>query len=409
MIRPYCRLSTRCMSRRRHFVTRPRSHQLTLVPTRITSIQPFPFRIPLSLARQTFASSSSSNGEPFSRWKLFARIVRYIRIPLLVASVYSLGYQQGIIEYARNPTELKEALLNSVLASVGCRDKSGVSSIRDIDSSRMFSKANREVRKVARIGGKIMIAAKALAAQKQAEAIEAVQSTLPTDISKENLVAILDEDFSYQRWTTAVEQLDGNWTYMLIDSQLPNAFVTEIMPRHIFITTSMLNIIGNEDELALVLGHELSHMLLGHISEKNMVETMLRTVEVLLLSMDPTSGVLSLLFVGSLATLRTAFTAAHSREHEHEADGLGIQLAAMACFDTRKAASVFQKLHEQAGAPNGKRLLSFADTHPSSSDRYEKLILASTTENVDKYANTSCSSVKSRLRSVMNTSGGSNR
>ena len=161
-----------------------------------------------------------------------------------MASVYSLGYQQGIIEYARNPTELQEALLESVLASVGCSDKSGVSSIRDTDSSRMFSQANREVRKVARIGGKIMIAAKSLAAQKQAEAIEAVQSNLPPDISQEKLVEILDQDDSYQRWTTAVEQLDGNWTYMLIDSQLPNAFVTEIMPRHIFITTSMLNMIA---------------------------------------------------------------------------------------------------------------------------------------------------------------------
>lgn len=319
-----------------------------------------------------------------------------------MASVYSLGYQQGIIEYARNPSELKEALLDSVLASVGCSDRSDVSSIRDGDSTTIFSQASRQVKRVARIGGKIMIAAKSLAAQKQVEAIDAVKSRLPQDIVPDKLVEILDQDESYQTWTTAVEQLEGNWTYMLIDSQLPNAFVTEILPRHIFITTSMLNMIGNEDELALVLGHELSHMLLGHISEKNMLETMLRTVEVLLLSMDPTSGVLSLLFVGSLATLRTAFTAAHSREHEHEADQLGIQLAAMACFDTHKAAAVFQKLHEQAGPPSGKRLLSFADTHPPSSDRYEKLILASTTENVDKYADTSCTSVGSRLRSVMN-------
>lgn len=340
---------------------------------------------------------------------MFAKIVRYIRIPVLVASVYSLGYQQGIIEYARNPMELKEALLDSVLASVGCSDRSGVSSIRDSDSSGIFSQANRQVKQVARIGGKIMVAAKVLATQKQLEAIEAIKSRLPQDLPPEKLVEILDQDEFYQTWTTAIEQLDGNWTYMLIDSQLPNAFVTEILPRNIFITTSMLHMIDNEDELALVLGHELSHMLLGHITEKNMLETMLRTVEVLLLSMDPTSGVLSLLFVGSLATLRTAFTAAHSREHEHEADQLGIQLAAMACFDTHRAAAVFRKLHEQAGPPSGKRLLSFADTHPPSSDRYEKLILASTTENVDKYADTSCPSVGSRLRSVMNASGSSNR
>jgi len=351
-----------------------------------------PFRI---LSRRSITSSKS---EPYSRWKVFARVVRYIRIPILVASVYSLGYQQGIIEYARNPTELKEALLDSVLAGVGCNNRNDVSSIRSGDSLH----ANASVRKVARVGNKIMVAARILAAHKQQEAIEMVKSKLPQDIAPQPLVEILDQDEDYQKWTRAVEQLDGSWTYMLIDTQLPNAFVTEILPQHVFITTSMLNMIANEDELALVLGHELGHMLLGHITEKNMLETMLRTVEVLLLSMDPTSGILSLAFIGTLATLRTAFTAAHSREHEHEADEMGIQLAAMACFDTNKAAAVFQKLHEQAEGPqSGKRLLSFADTHPPSADRYEKLILASTTENVDKYADTSCASVASRLRKVI--------
>ena len=255
-----------------------------------------------------------------------------------------------------------------------------------------------------------MVAAQQLAAQRQEEAAQAVKAKLPPDVPPEKMVELLNQDEDFQLWTTAVEQLSGgSWTYMLIDSALPNAFVTGIFPRHIFMTTAMLRIISNQDELALVLGHELSHMILGHISEKNMLETMLRTIEVLLLSMDPTTGLLSLAFVGSLATLRTAFTAAHSRDHEHEADEMGIQLAAMACFDTEKAAAVFRKMHEEnMGPPSGKRLLSFADTHPSSADRYEKLILASTTENVSKYADTSCASVGSRLRSVMKSSKRSN-
>jgi hypothetical protein len=40
---------------------------------------------------------ASSGGSSSSRWKRIARIIRTVRIPLLVISVYSLGYQQVCI------------------------------------------------------------------------------------------------------------------------------------------------------------------------------------------------------------------------------------------------------------------------------------------------------------------------
>ena len=334
------------------------------------------------------------------------------------------------MDYGRNPSELQEALLDSVLAGVGCTDRrndvasssSSTSSVDTNDENR--SNNYKRVQYVAYIGGRIMTAAQQLAAQNQADVVEAVRAELPHDVRSEQLLDVLNQNEDYQLWTTAIEQLDTTtscsggggaknpWTYMLIDSTLPNAFVTEILPRHVFITTSMLDLMSNDDELALVLGHELSHMILGHISEKNMLETILRTIEVLLLSMDPTTGLLSLAVVGALATLRTALTAAHSRDHEYQADAMGIQLAAMACFDTRRAADVFRRMHEQhigLALPNQqgqqrRRLLSFADTHPPSDERYQKLILASTTENVEKYSDTTCASIGRQLRSIMGPS-----
>ena len=46
---------------------------------------------------------------------------------------------------------------------------------------------------------------------------------------------------------------------MLIPSEMPNAFVSEILPHRIFITTSLFEkFIESQDELALVLGHEIS-------------------------------------------------------------------------------------------------------------------------------------------------------
>lgn len=37
------------------------------------------------------------------RWRRFAKVVKYIRIPAIMVSVYALGYQQGIIECSRSP------------------------------------------------------------------------------------------------------------------------------------------------------------------------------------------------------------------------------------------------------------------------------------------------------------------
>uniref|UniRef100_A0A7S1UWR7 Peptidase M48 domain-containing protein n=2 Tax=Grammatophora oceanica TaxID=210454 RepID=A0A7S1UWR7_9STRA len=244
-----------------------------------------------------------------------------------------------------------------------------------------------------------------------------------------------------------MRRLEGDWIYMVIDTKLPNAFVTELLPKRIFVTTAMLqpSVIANDDELAMVLGHEISHLILGHLTEQNQIETMLRVLEVLLLSMDPTEGVLSVVFVGALAWIRTALSASYSREHEREADALGLQLAARACFDTKKGAIVFQKLGDlhptgrpgsattnpttlptatrkdtsskdtarsvvlddtvatteqvaenEASSPQKKRpaLVRFIDSHPPSQERYEALLEAAEEENASKY----CTSVHKRLK-----------
>ena len=104
--------------------------------------------------------------------------------------------------------------------------------------------------------------------------------------------------------------------YVLIPSTIPNAFVSEIMPHRIFITTSLLQtFIESQDELALVLGHEISHLILGHSSSTNAFETSFRTIEILLLSLDPTEGLLSLAFMTFLASVRHAIGAVYSRDN----------------------------------------------------------------------------------------------
>ena len=198
-------------------------------------------------------------------------------------------------------------------------------------------------------------------------------------------------------WTKARQQVNGRWQFILIPSPIPNAFVSEMLPRRIFITTAMFEVfITSQDELALILGHEISHLILGHSSTMNSFESSFRTLEVLLLSLDPTSGLLSLAFMGFLASVRSAIGAGYSREHERQADELGAKLCAMACYDTRAASEVMHKMHVENVESGGAtaNLPTFFDSHPPSDERYRSLLDESVSENPSKYEE-NCARLKS--------------
>ena len=304
---------------------------------------------------------------------------------------------------SRNPQQTRGALLDKVLAGVGAsRDTMDV--IHDGEAGLFSStRTHAETKRVAAIGRKLVQVAKIYVKNQLKETADHIQANLLSDkVNYDQLVKAFAADQKYKQWTMALRRLEGDWSYLILQTKLPNAFVTEILPRQIFITTAMFQFIENDDELALILGHEISHLLLGHLTKQNGLETMLRTVEVLLLSMDPTEGIVALAVIGALATLRIAFTAAHSRDHEREADEIGMQFAAMACFNTKKAAKFFDKLQSnKRGGQTLSRWIRFVDTHPSSADRYYDLVLASDTENAEKYSTTTCRSVAQRLRMIL--------
>ena len=75
----------------------------------------------------------------------------------------------------------------------------------------------------------------------------------------------------------------------------PNAFVSEILPQKIFVTTGLFDkFVKNDDELAMILGHEVSHLIEGHFSVSSYAESWIRGAEILVLMLDPTEGLLSL-------------------------------------------------------------------------------------------------------------------
>ncbi len=121
----------------------------------------------------------------------------------------------------------------------------------------------------------------------------------------------------------------------------------------------------SDDEIAAVMGHEISHALREHARE--------RASEQMLLKMGATgigvaTGNKAAMDMAALAGQLT-FGLPHSRVHETEADRIGIELAARAGYDPRSAITLWQKMAQQGGVNTPK----FLSTHPSPASRIEDL------------------------------------
>ena len=155
------------------------------------------------------------------------------------------------------------------------------------------------------------------------------------------------------------------WEVHVIDSPEINAWV---MPGGKIVVYSgiirKLNL--TDDELAAILGHEISHALREHARE--------RTSQAVAANLAIDMGAI-LLGIGKggrdLASLAYQLTVGlpFSRLHEKEADLMGVELAARAGYDPYAAVNVWKKM-EKVGGAQPPEILS---THPSHETRIREL------------------------------------
>lgn len=124
-----------------------------------------------------------------------------------------------------------------------------------------------------------------------------------------------------------------------------------------------------DDELAQVMGHEISHALANHTAERMSMAlaTQIGMLGVAIAVSDSDHAGLAL--TGSALAAALAINLPNSRSSESEADLMGIELAARAGYNPHAAATLWQKM-EKAGGGGPPQFLS---THPSPANRQETL------------------------------------
>ncbi|MEO8006017.1 MAG: M48 family metallopeptidase [Betaproteobacteria bacterium] len=127
-----------------------------------------------------------------------------------------------------------------------------------------------------------------------------------------------------------------------------------------------------DDELAQVMGHEISHALAKHTAEK-MSRAMAMQVGLGALAITQTNSAYGgLALTGAQAAAVVALELPNSRTAESEADRIGIELAAKAGYNPDAAVTLWEKM-AKVGGGDGKSRMDFLSTHPAPVKRMETL------------------------------------
>lgn len=124
-----------------------------------------------------------------------------------------------------------------------------------------------------------------------------------------------------------------------------------------------------DDELAQVMGHEISHALASHTAEKLSVQMASELAVVTATAMANPQNQQVVHDVSALAAI-ALINLPNSRTAEYEADKIGIELAAKAGYDPHAAVTLWDKMAKLSG---GASRFDFLSTHPSSPKRLEEL------------------------------------
>ena len=201
-----------------------------------------------------------------------------------------------------------------------------------------------------------------------------------------------------------VQTYGSEYTYTVVRSNDANAFV--LPNNHVFVLSGLFQFVQDEDSLAAVLGHEMAHNLARHAGERVSSNLWIRFMARCTLFIDP-SGVLYSLFLPLSTVL---YDLPHSRDHEVEADYIGLQLVAEACYDPKAARRVFQGMKdaEEGGGSSskqgkGKKVMAppeFMSSHPSYDTRLNNfdLWMPNALEVFNADAGYKCSRIRNEMK-----------
>ena len=192
---------------------------------------------------------------------------------------------------------------------------------------------------------------------------------------------------------------DLPWHFAVVDSDDIDAFAAP--GGFVFLTRGLLLHLHSEAELAGVLGHEISHVVLKHhlnaLQKAARMDLASQAAQVGMQSKGYNSDLDNELMDKVSSATRNLYSKGLDRDDELAADRMGVVLAARAGYDPYGLLAVLQTL--QAVDPKSSRMQLLMATHPSPADRIAALSASMGAGNFDRFGN--LSEVQERFGDVM--------
>ncbi|XRB12410.1 peptidase [Pseudoscourfieldia marina] len=313
-----------------------------------------------------------------------ARLARLARTVSLGATAFAAGHANGAMEALDDPFEFQRNALAAALGGTKPPD--------------VLSHGSPTRLRVESVGARVLHAMRLMASEELKDAT--------ADAKAEGEAAETDAQQVCRKFLAK-----RGWEFVVIDHPDLNAFVMPAVPNKVFVMRGLAEAIEDDAHLAFILGHELSHALLQHGREKTTAVGLAAVAQLSLLSLvDPLGVFTEPLMYGAMALAATlGVSLPVSRDHERQADALGMKVAARACFHPSTAIGALDALNvalaRRQGDEGGGGGLSIFSTHPSTSDRMFHLKTPAIKQDAeDAFDKSGCAQKTRRLwTSIMST------
>ena len=158
------------------------------------------------------------------------------------------------------------------------------------------------------------------------------------------------------------------WEFNVVDSKEVNAWC---MPGgKVVVYTGILPLTKDDAGLAVVMGHEIAHAIADHGNERMSQELAVQAAGIgLQVFMQTKPQATQDIFMSSFGVGSQLGILAYSRQHELEADKLGLVFMAMAGYNPERAVSFWQEMAKMGG----NKPPEIMSTHPSDERRIAQI------------------------------------
>lgn len=176
----------------------------------------------------------------------------------------------------------------------------------------------------------------------------------------------------FNREDTDPEFRNTPFTFRVLDSPVVNAFA--LPGGYVYVTRGLLTHLDNEAQLAVVLGHEITHVVGRHASKAAATQqfTQLGLLGGAILGQGILGGSAAENILNLGGTAAQLFFLSYGRDAERESDRFGVEYAELAGYEASEGSEFFNSL-KRISAQQQNSIPTWQSSHPDPGEREETI------------------------------------